>query len=944
MKLFDKLFVCFAIAMFLIPDYSSAQKADKGRNAAVKQQSLPRDTSIHVGSLPNGFTYYIRRNTEPKNRAQLYLVNKIGSILENDDQQGLAHFMEHMSFNGTKNYPKNDLVNYLQKAGVRFGADLNAYTSFDETVYQLPIPTDDPEVFKNGLQIMRDWAQDASLTDEEINKERGVVLEEKRLGKGAQQRMQEKYLPLLFNNSRYSNRLPIGTEQVLKNFTPETLRQFYKDWYRPDLQALIVVGDINVKATEQLIRAKFADLKKPAAPRKRTEYSIPLTGKNQFITVTDKEMPVTVAQILIKHPESVLKTTADYRNSMIRSLFNRMLQARYSELLKQADPPFLQGSGGISGFMAGLDVYNASVVAKPGELENGFKAVLTETERVKKFGFTPTELDRAKETYLLSFETSFKEKDKTSSEDYVEEYVRLFLDDEASPGIEWEYNFVKNNMGGISLSEVNALAKKYITDTNRDVIIMGPEKEKESLPDEKTVDGWISSVTNAPISAYVDQVSDKPLLAAKPSPGKVVEEKQLPEIGVTEWKLSNGTKIVLKPTDFKNDEISFSAFSPGGTSLYSDAEYQSAANAATIIQRSGVGEFNSVELPKLLAGKRATVLPYISERSEGLSAVTNPKDLETALQLVYLYFTQPRKDAEIFKGFITRQKGNLANRENDPNSVFSDTLSAVLGNYNIRRTGPSLEKVEQINLERAYEIYKERFADAGDFTFTFVGNFDPNTLKPLLEQYLGALPSINRNETAKNLGIKPPAGKVTKTVYKGQEEKATVRLLFTGDYKYSPETNLQMDALAEVLQIKLIERLREDEGGVYSPGAGVSYSKYPTARYTFYIAFGCSPENVEKLIASSLDEINKLKQTGAQPVDIQKFAAEETRTTETQLKENGFWLGYLTGQYQNNENPGEILNYIQSLKKITPETVKAAANNYLSGENFIRAVLLPETK
>lgn len=950
MKPLNKFFFYVTIVAFVLSGYShntqaqTTDKAKKSQSQVVKQEILPLDTSIRVGKLQNGFTYYIRRNTEPKNRAQLYLANKIGSILENDDQQGLAHFMEHMSFNGTKNYPKNDLVNYLQKAGVKFGADLNAYTSFDETVYQLPIPTDDPEVFKNGLQIMRDWAQDASLTDEEINKERGVVLEEKRLGKGAQQRMQEKYLPLLFNNSRYSNRLPIGTEEVLKNFTAETLRQFYRDWYRPDLQALIVVGDINVDETEKMIRAKFSDLKTPAKPRSRTEYNIPLTGKNQFIVVTDPEMPVTVAQILIKHPETVLKTTADYRKSMIRSLFNRMLQARYSELMKQANPPFLQGNGGISGFLAGLDVYNAMVVAKPGELEKGFKAVLTETERVKKFGFTKTELERAKQAYLLNFETSFKERDKTSSENYVEEYVRLFLDGEASPGIAWEYNFVKDNIGGIAINEINAIAKQYITDVNRDVIIMGPEKEKPNLPDEQTVNNWINSVKQANITAYVDQVSDKPLLATKPVAGKVTGEKKIDNIGVTEWTLSNGVKVVLKPTDFKNDEISFSAFSPGGTSLYNDSDYQSASNASTIIQRSGVGQFNPVELPKLLTGKRAMVSTYISERSEGLSGVTNPKDIETALQLVYLYFTQPRKDPEIFKGFITQQKGSLANRENDPNSIFSDTLSAVLGNYNVRRTGPSLQKVEQINLDRAYEIYKERFADASDFTFTFVGNFDVNQIKPLLEQYLGGLPSKNRIEAAKDLGIRPPSGRIAKTVFKGKEEKASVRLVFTGGYDYAPETNIQLDALAEVLQIKLIERLREDEGGVYSPGAGVSYSKYPTGRYSFYISFGCSPENVEKLITSSLDEINKIKQNGAQPVDIQKFIAEETRATEIQLKENSFWLGYLTGQYQNKENPSSINTYIESLKNISPETIKSTANKYLSGNNLIRVVLLPEKK
>ncbi len=904
---------------------------------------IPLDINVKMGKLANGFTYFIRKNTEPKNRVTLYLANKVGSVLENDDQQGLAHLMEHMSFNGTKNFPKNELVSYLQKSGVRFGADLNAYTSFDETVYQLPIPSDDPVILKNGIQIMRDWAQDATLDVAEINKERGVVLEEKRLGKGAGQRLQERYLPVIFNHSRYASRLPIGTEEVLKNSKPEAIKAFYKDWYRPDLQALIVVGDIDVNAMEKVIKAKFSDLKNSLKERNRTKYTIPLTSKNQFISVTDKEFPVTAAQIYIKHPETELKTVTDYRNSIIRSLFNTMLQDRYTELTKQADPPFLQGGADISGFLAGLDVYNAFVVAKPGELAKGFKAVLTETERVKRFGFTQTELDRAKLDYLTQMESSVKEKDKTPSESFVNEYLRYFLKGEASPGIEYEYNLAKSVSPGISLAEVNGLAKEYITDVNRDVIILGPEKDKDKLPDEATVNSWISSVTQENIIAYTDQVSNKPLLEIKPAPGKVISETTTPELGITELKLSNGVKVVLKPTDFKNDEVNFSAFSPGGTSLYNDADYQSAANSATVVKGGGVGEFNSLQLPKLLIGKQVVVSPFISERSEGLSGYSTPKDLETALQLTYLYFTHPRKDEEIFKGFISKQKGSLANRENDPNSVFSDTVSAVLGNYNIRRTGPNLQKVDQISLDKSFEIYKDRFADASDFTFTFVGNFDVQKIKPLLEQYLGSLPSTNRKEEARDLGIKTPAGKITKTVYKGQEPKATVRLVYSGDYTYNDDNNNQLDALAEVLTIKLIERLREDESGVYGVGARASHNKYPQGRYSLSISFGCAPENVEKLIAATLEEINKIKQNGAQAVDVEKFLAEERRTTETQLKENSFWLSYLNGQLQNNEDPKEILTYLNSLKKITPASSKVTVNKYC-GDNCVRLVLLPEKK
>lgn len=924
-------------------EYRQAQNTTKVP-ASAQAEVLPLDTAIVTGKLANGFTYYIRRNTEPKDRAQLYLAVKVGSILENDDQRGLAHFMEHMSFNGTKNFPKNKLVDYLQKSGIRFGADLNAYTSFDETVYQLPIPTDDPELFNNGLQIMRDWAQDASLDSAEIEKERGVVLEEKRLGKGAGERMQNKYLPILLNNSRYSNRLPIGTEEVLQGFKHETLKQFYNDWYRPDLQALIVVGDVDVKKVEQMIKDKFSDLKNPEDPRPRTEYTIPLLNKNQFITVTDKEFPYTVAQILIKHPETELKNTNDLRNSTIRTLYNQMIGARFSEMMKQANPPFLQAGSSIGGFLASLDVASTVVYAKPGELEKGLKAALAETERVKLFGFTQTELERTKQSYLTSMEAAFKERDKTSSQNYVEEYVRLFLEGEASPGIAYEYNFAKEVTPGITLSEVNALAKKYLVDTNRDVLIMAPEKEAATLPSEATVNQWITEAKNEKLTAYVDQVSDKPLLPARPVAGKVVSENRVEEIGVTELTLSNGVKVVLKPTDFKNDEILFSAFSPGGTSLYPDADFQSASYASAIVTRGGVGEFNSIQLPKLLTGKRVSVSPYISERTEGLNGSAAPKDLETALQLTYLYFTAPRKDPEMFQALIAQQRGVLANRNSDPNSVFADTVSAVLGNYNIRRTGPSLDKLEQVNLDRAFQIYKERFADAGDFTFTFVGSFKINEIKPLLEQYLGALPSKTSSEEAKDLGIVTPAGKITKTVYKGQEQKATVRLVFTGDYNYNEENNNELDALGEVLQIKLIERLREEESGVYSPGARMSYSKYPRNRYSFTVAFGCAPENIDKLVAATLDEINKVKRNGAQAGDIEKFIAEERRSTETQLKQNGFWLGYLTGQYQNNESPVQVLTYLDSIKKISPDDLKDAASKYLSGSNLIKFVLLPEKK
>lgn len=926
------------LALFL--SFSAPAQVASTQPAATT--ALPRDPAIRMGKLPNGFTYIIRKNIEPKARVQLYLANKVGSVLETDAQQGLAHFMEHMSFNGTRNFPKNALVDYLQKSGVRFGADLNAYTGFDETVYQLPLPTDDKTVLDNGFRIMRDWAQNALLDPEEIAKERGVVLEEKRLGKGAEERMQNQYLPLLLNGSRYAKRLPIGQEEVLKNFKPETIRSFYKDWYRPNLQALIVVGDVDVEATEKLIRARFSDLKNPPAPKPRTNYTIPLLNKNQFIAVTDPEMPSTVAQIIVKHAGTTVKTTGDLRNGLIRSLYNQMMGARFSELLKQSEPPFLQAGNSIGGFLAGLDAASTFVVARPGELEKGLKAALTETERVKKFGFTASELSRAKEEFMTSMESSYKERDKTSSENYVNEYLRLFLKGEASPGIAYEYAFYQKAVGGVLLAEINALAQRYLLDVNRDIIIMAPEKDKPVLPDAATVNRWIAAAKGEPLQAYKDDVNDKPLLAQLPLPGKVATEKKNEALGTTELVLSNGVRVILKPTDFKNDEIQFYGFSPGGTSLYPDADYQSASAAAGIIGRSGVGDYSSVQLTKFLTGKQAFVSPFITERFEGLSGFATPKDLVTALQLTYLYFTAPRKDTEIFQSTISRSKAGLANRSTDPNSVFADTVAAVLGNYNLRRTGPSLDKLNQISLDRAFAIYTDRFADAGDFTFTFVGSFDPEVIKPLILQYLGALPAAGRKEEAKDLGIRPPAGRITKTVKKGKEPKATVRIVLTGPYQYNETNNNQVDALEEILQIRLDERLRETESGVYSPGVSAGYSKYPANRYTFTISFGCSPENVERLVAATFDEINKIRNNGPLQTDLDKFRAEEQRTTETQLKQNDFWISYLSAQYQNNEDPKDVLSYLDNLKKITTESLKITAQQLLGGENYIRLQLLPE--
>jgi len=932
----------FRIAIFTILACTSL--ASFAQTPAKQGKALPLDPAVRTGKLPNGFTYYIRHNEEPKNRVVFYLANKVGSILETDEQRGLAHFMEHMSFNGTTHFPKNELVDYLQRSGVRFGADLNAYTNFDETVYQLPLPSDQPELLQHGLQIMRDWAHEAILDPVEIDKERGVVLEEKRLRTGAAQRMRDVYFPLLLNHSRYADRLPIGTDSVLNHFKPGTLQAFYQDWYRPNLQALIVVGDINVDEMEKNIKAKFSDLRNPVKEKTRTTYSVPLTGKNQFITVTDPENKATSVEILIKHPEEKLSSTADYRNYIIRSLFNDMLRERYGELTRQADPPYINGGASIFNFISSLDVYSANVTAKPGELEKGLKAVCRETVRVGRFGFTQSELERAKKNYLNMIEFSFKEKDKTASNRYVNEYLQYFLKGTTAPGIDEEYRLTQSYLPTITVKDINAVCKEYIRSADRDILITAPEKEKADLPNQATVESWLAQVTAEPLQPYKDATSDLPLLSHEPVAGRVVKEESDEILHTTTLTLSNGVKVLLKPTNFQNDQIMFCGFAPGGSSLYSDADFPSAGYAAAVMDLAGLGNYNATELRKYLSDKQVGVGVQISEHYQTVSGGAIMKDMETALKLTYADFTAPRLDKVLFDGFINRNKASLANRANDPNYVFADSVNAVWNQGSMRRSGTSVAKLEQINPDRSFEIYKELFADASNFTFVFIGSFKIEELKPLLEKYLGGLPVTHKGGYYKDLGIRPPEGRIEKTIYKGTASKATVYLVFSGPFDYSAAEKVQLDALKEVLQIRLIERLREDESGVYSPSVGQTVSKDPDPRYMFTISFGCAPQNVEKLIASVLDEVNKLKVSGPPQVNVDKYKAEDQRARETDLKTNLWWYDYLVTTLQNQDDLHELNSYDSDLSKVSPASLKGMADKYLSGKNFIRLILLPEKR
>ncbi|TCD28521.1 insulinase family protein [Pedobacter psychrodurus] len=907
-----------------------------------QEKPLPLDPNVRTGTLPNGFTYFIRHNETPKNRAVLNLVVKAGSILEEDDQRGLAHFMEHMSFNGTKNFPKNELVNYLQKNGVRFGADINAYTGFDETVYQLPIPADE-EILNNGIRILRDWADAATLDIGAINKERGVILEEKRLQTGVENRMQGRYSPSLFNHSRYAFREPIGTDSILRSFPREALERFYKDWYRPDLQAVVLVGDFDVDKIEKLVKNSFNGLKNPLLKKQRIQYHVGLTGKNQFLALTDPEMSSTVAQIIIKHKAEALSTASQYKNAIVRRLFNGMLAKRFRDLSRGGNQDFLQAGASIGKLLADVDNFSFSVVARPGQLDKGVSAAWKEVSYLKRSGFKQQELDMEKEIYSNAMENAIKEKNNISSDSYAKEYIAYFLNHDLAPGIETEYAFVKKFLAEINLKDLNQLIVDYIRNDNTDIIILAPENTV--LPNQEKFRSWMDlKPDKSSVSENIAPFTPKDLLGKDPVAGKSISSTVDQESGTTTIILSNGIRVILKPTGFKKDEILFSGFSAGGTSLYPEKDYQSAKHAAAVVSSSGAGNYGIMEMDSFMANRQMAVRPFISELSQGISGGSTKGNIEQALRLAYAYITEPRVDTMVFKNLIDKGRLSIEGRSKAAEAVFQDSINTILGGQSFRRTAPSLAKLNQISMQRCLEIFRERFSNNAGMVFTFVGSFEIDSIKPLIEKYIGSLPVTSNKNRFRDNGIKLSENAVKLTLRKGMEQKAKVELVFSGNFDYTPENRIKMDAIRGILQIRMIERLREQESGVYSPSVNLSLDKNPTSTFKLSIVFDCDPKQYAKLIASALDEVRKLKDQGPEEVNVQKYIAESIRSRETSVSSNQWWLGYIAGQLEDSESLSQYSTYGDGLKKLTVKSIKEAAAAYLDENRLIEAVLLPEER
>lgn len=906
---------------------------------------LPVDPQVTVGKLSNGMTYYIRANKKPEKRAELRLAVSVGSVVEDDDQRGLAHLCEHMAFNGTKNFKKQELVNYLESIGMRFGPELNAYTSFDETVYMLSIPTDNDTIVRTAFQVLEDWAHNVSYDPEEIDKERGVVVEEWRLGRGADMRMLDKQFPIIFKDSKYADRLVIGTKESLESFKHGSLTRYYNEWYRPDLMAVIAVGDFDKAEIEKLITEHFSRMEAPAARRERVSYPVPGNTEPLFAIATDPEATGSGVEVMFKHPKQYTMSEADYRRDVVQSLYDGMLNNRLQELTLQADPPFMFAMSGRGGFVRSSDMYRLSAQVKDNGIERGLRTLLTEARRVRLHGFTATELDRQKSEMLRGIEQMYIERDKTESRRLVGEYIGNFLDREAIPGIEAEYGLYQKFLPGITLDEVNALARNLISEENRVITVDGPQKEGVKIPDKTELEAIFKETEATPVDAYVDKVTTKPLIATTPAPGSIVKERTFADVGVTEWTLSNGIRVVLKPTDFKNDEILFSAFSFGGSSLVSDADYYPAISATSVLGEGGLADIDQIELQKMLQGKIASASAYIGELEEGLRGNASPKDIETLFQLIYLTATSPRADTTAFAAFKSRVKGFLENRNARPETALDDTMTVTLGSYNFRRQPMSEAMLDRYDLQRSLRIFKERFADCNDFTFFFDGAFTLDQIRPYVLTYIGGLPAGKRQETWKDLGIRPPSGVIKKVVRKGIEPKSTVRLIFTGPFEWTRENRHALQSMAAVLRIKLREALREEKGGTYGVGVGATPIHYPRSEYRLMISWGCSPDRVDELIATAMQQIDSVLNYDVTDLYITKVKESQKRERELNLKENRFWLGSLSFAYANGEDPGNILRDGELIDHITPAYIRSAAKTYLDRNNMISFVLLPsETK
>ncbi len=926
-------------------------------------QPLPLWPEVHKGVLPNGLTYYIMKHGKPEKRAYLWLAVNAGSVDEDEDQRGLAHLDEHMAFNGTTHFPHNKLIEYLEKIGMRFGADLNAYTTWQQTVYQLEVPTDKPEFMDNGLAILRDWAGDVTYDPKEVEKERGVVLEEWRLGRGAFMRLFDKQAKTIFAGTRYADRITIGLPEIIQNAPRDTLYRFYKDWYRPDLMAVVVVGDVDVAKMEQEIKTRFGDLKNPANERKKVAGGVPKADGTRISIETDREVPattVTVANLVPHRPKASKK---DLRRLTIENVYSTIMDERFAALRRKPDAPFLFAGTSIGSETREIDALSRGAQAKDGKVEDALRVLMTESLRAERHGFTQAELDRARTQIARSLEAHEAREATIDGRSFTQEIVRNFLEAEFMIGGTAEKELTLAVLPTITVDDLNAAVKSFGTDQNRVITVSGPDgRSASALPTKERVLQIIAEVQKQDIPPWVEKPIPKSLMATAPTPGKIVKEKKLDKIDAIEWTLGNGARVVVKPTDFENNTIAIAATSPGGTALASDKDFHNAEFAVDVANSGGVGDIDSDTLQKVLTGKQISGNVNIGDVTEGLRGQASPKDLETAFQLLYLKLTAPRKDVEQFEVWKATRAEQLDNFERLPERKFQRASQDALFANNLRRRAPVADDIKKVDLDKALAFYRDRFGDVSDFTFVIVGSFKTDELKPLVETYIASLPGKHRTEREKDVGARKVKGVVKKEWKVGQEPKARVTIDFHGDETWSKDKERDMFILGRVLSIRLREVLREDMSGVYGVGAGGQLARSPHQERTFNIQFGCSPGNVQPLIDATFAEIDKLankpksdavdatKDKKDQPITdemlekdyLAKVKETYLRERETSLRRNDFWVNELLRAYRYGDDPTAFLDTSKIVARMTPANVRAAAKRFLDKKQYYQAVMLPE--
>ncbi len=898
---------------------------------------------VKKGRLPNGLTYYIHKNKKPEKRALLWLAVNSGSVQEDDDQRGLAHFVEHMAFNGTKRFPKDDIIKYIEGIGMRFGADLNAYTSWDETVYQLEVPTDDAKIVAKGFDVLRDWSSQVLFEPAEVEKERGVVLEEWRLGLGASRRLFDKHVKVLFKGSRYADRITIGLADTLKNAPRDTLVRYYKDFYRPDLMAVVVVGDFDdAAAIEKEIVAKFGDLAAPAKPRPRPRGEVPKAAGTRISIETDHEQTSQSISVLNLFASRKQVTRGDFRRQLAEQLYGRIINERMRTLARKKDAAFMGAGAGFGGQTREIDSFSLNATVKNNQVEEALRAVFTEVLRVEQHGFTQGELDRARVAIARNLEQGVADAPTARSRPKAAELVRNFFEDEFVIGPVAERDVGLALLPGITLAELNMLGKASGSAENRVVLYSGPDDKP--APTQDKLRAVIDAVAKQKLEPWVDKAPATALMATLPKPGKITKETKNEKLGTVEWTLSNGARVIVKPTDFDADAVLLSGISPGGLATASDALYPHARWADTIAGLGGVADFDSEDLGKILVGKQASAFTSINEATESVSGRASVRDLETMFQLLHLRITAPRKDDDMIATWRANTTENLVNREKSPDYQFGTQSSEVLWKNHLRRRSPKPADIAKIDPDKALAFFKDRFGDVTDFTFTIVGTVELEKLKPLVETYLASLPGKGRKEKEKDVGIRRIGGVVKKSWSLGQEPKARVSIMFHGAEPWTRDKDRDMYVLSRVLSVRLREVMREDMGGVYGVGAGGGISRSPRQERTFTISFGADPNRVDELIKAANAEVAKILKDGVPEDYLDKVRKGYEREREIQLKSNGFWLGWLESTARYKEDPNIILDAQPMLKRMTAANVKASIKKYLDGKTLYQAIMLPATK